>query len=127
MTDSTPEPDAVERAARLAAAAALADLPQLLEELQQQLQEQAGQLQELQRRDPVSAAVRQALGEQQESIAAARSDNAQLSRLLANFSQQLTDLQQKHEDERLARIDAVAALRTELQADLKLALMERGI
>lgn len=126
MTDSIPEPDAVERAARLAAAAALADLPQLLQELQEKLQEQALQLQELQRRDQVPAAVRQALSEQQEALAAARSDNAQLSRLLANFAQQLTGLQNGLDTERQARIAADADTRATAQADYKLALLERS-
>lgn len=123
MTDSTPEPDAVERAARLAAAAALADLPQLLQEMQEQLLQLQ---QDVKRREPVPAEIRQALTDHDQALADVRSESAQLSRLLANFAQQLTGLQDGLDTERQARIAADADLRETAQADYKLALLERG-
>lgn len=48
-------------------------------------------------------------------------------RLLANFAQQLTALENNYETERSARITADAQLRADLIAEYKLALLERGL
>lgn len=121
---ATPEPDDVERAARLAAEAATAGTTEQLADLGRQLEalrEDHLRLQAL-----LSALDRPQPAPDGGQLEALREDNLRLQRLLSNFAGQLDTLQQKLDTEREQRIAADARLSENLAADLNLALLERG-
>ena len=61
----------------------------------------------------------------QQDLRQARADAARADRLLSNFAGQIDALQQELSTERELRIAALAQLREDLDADRKLALLER--